>query len=756
MSIRFKFRSSVNFDTVEIGNRASISVAELRSEILRGKVSQQQQQGFDLVFSDAVTGLELKGDCQIPSGSSVIVKRVPGGTMAPAVVPIEAVKHVGLKESHNLNLATGPKDDFDDLGADLCSIPDSDLLGFSQEFDQSNFMGAKKDDVAVIPRGLNQHGNDRNIFPIVDEQMKPKKLPTSHFLTVQSTNLPLELKCSLCNNFFTDAVMIPCCQHSFCEKCIRQVLLAKGMCPKCSSRKCTVGDLLPNLSLRQAIEHLLESQMFDAGFEKVMQKYVPDGESGIQVKDVSCAVTVAQRELEVPQSSCATGKGSNQVLMEALYEQQHQRNMPYGSRDQLDGVRGTSPHHNDMLRESEDFAQSSDFQGENQPVLPEAKCHGEADSNIKRKGGFLFDSRVGGRNFSGLGGYRKGIRNCYACGSPDHLMRDCPISHPTPMFPPGSGAFHGGMPGYAPPYWNGSSFPSFTPYANMYNNPSMMPFNPCMVTASPFAVPPYMSSVGGSLPGHGGNMRMGNMEPRHFEYFGLQHCGNKRKHSNENPERDQLSNNKEGSSESYRRRSPPKTHHHKSQKDKERSSSRSDDSLAQRSGRKNQHEKYLHSNVYADERHEQGHRLSFAGREKRLSHGKRSNSGKEDKSRSSERHGEGRHKRHHGDSEKDNERRGHYDSDSSLGRRSAQRVVKRRVDSDIQDSHRKHHHGRSESGFEPRTPADRRGDFKETADAGRLSSKHSRERHHGDRLQMVNGSNDERRDEYRHQKRRAH
>lgn len=56
MSIRFKFRSSVNFDAVEIGNRESITVGELRSRILHGKVSQQQQ-GFDLVFSDAVSGL---------------------------------------------------------------------------------------------------------------------------------------------------------------------------------------------------------------------------------------------------------------------------------------------------------------------------------------------------------------------------------------------------------------------------------------------------------------------------------------------------------------------------------------------------------------------------------------------------------------------------------------------------------------------------------------------------------------------------
>lgn len=31
----------------------------------------------------------------------------------------------------------------------------------------------------------------------------------------------------------------------------------------------------------------------------------------------------------------------------------------------------------------------------------------------------------------------QGVRNCYACGSPDHLMRDCPVSHQNPMFQPG-------------------------------------------------------------------------------------------------------------------------------------------------------------------------------------------------------------------------------------------------------------------------------------------------------------------------------
>lgn len=68
----------------------------------------------------------------------------------------------------------------------------------------------------------------------------------------------------------------------------------------------------------------------------------------------------------------------------------------------------------------------------------------------------------------------------------------------------GSGAFHGGMQVYPPLYWNGSSFPPLTPYANMYNNPLMMPYNPSMVPVSPFAVhPPYISSVGGIRPGPG-------------------------------------------------------------------------------------------------------------------------------------------------------------------------------------------------------------------------------------------------------------
>ncbi|KAL2545099.1 E3 ubiquitin ligase PARAQUAT TOLERANCE 3-like [Forsythia ovata] len=40
-----------------------------------------------------------------------------------------------------------------------------------------------------------------------------------NFKPAQNTKMPVELICSLCNTCINEAVMIPCCQYSFCEKC---------------------------------------------------------------------------------------------------------------------------------------------------------------------------------------------------------------------------------------------------------------------------------------------------------------------------------------------------------------------------------------------------------------------------------------------------------------------------------------------------------------------------------------------------------
>ncbi|CAA0841924.1 DWNN domain- a CCHC-type zinc finger [Striga hermonthica] len=758
MSIRFKFRSSVNYDALEIGERASIGIGELRAMILKGKTAQQQHQPFDLVFSDADSGLEFKGDdCSIPSGSSVIVRRVPAGTMAPAVSPVQAVKDVEIKGSHDLNPGSEPVDTFDGSGAELCLMPDSTFTGFNLEFDENDFLGNGMDQVAGVsraecqkqgisnisherPRGCNLSGNERIAVVRVDQQIKPINGPHSSSLqAIQCSKLPVEMKCPLCNSFFKEAVMIPCCQHSFCQNCIRQVLIEKGKCAKCFSRKCRVEDLLPNFSLRQAIEHFLEAEMLDAGLEHALQNYVPDGESGIEARDFSCAPSVVQKELELPQSSSATGKGSNQVYKEAFFEQQCQRNVPVcasGIREvksavpsqkvnQIDDMSGYYCH-DGMRSEPEDFVPSADFQGENQPVIPLTNVHDEADYNTRRRGGHWIGSGGGERNFIGPSGHRKGVRNCYTCGSPDHLMRDCPMSHPNPMFQPGNGAYHGGMPGYVqPPYWNSSSMPPFSPYANMYGNPGMMYFNTSMVPVSPFAAPPYFPSMSASMAGSGANMRMCNMgPPRHSDHFGLQPCENKRKHPNEELERGIISEMEDESPTRYRHVNPERSHDHGPQKEDKLGLTRSDDSFARWSAGKYQHGKFPHEKVS---------RPSNSSRDKGPFHGERSNSGKEEPSRSSEvRH---RH-HHHRESRRHHERKGNCESESSHSHHSAQK-----------DAKRGSHH--SPSAFRRREYRD----LDVGRDYSRHGRKHSREESREDRWRTGNGLYG---DEYRHHKRRAH
>ncbi|KAL7187011.1 hypothetical protein ACSBR1_037141 [Camellia fascicularis] len=126
----------------------------------------------------------------------------------------------------------------------------------------------------AIPRGPNHNVTERNTSQTKvelngEEPMKLEKM-VANCPAVQNDDFPSELKCSLCNTFFKEAVMKPCCQHS-----IHAVLEEKAKCPKCYSSKCKVEDLLPNLSLRQAIEHFLESQILMSDADNALHKYAP-------------------------------------------------------------------------------------------------------------------------------------------------------------------------------------------------------------------------------------------------------------------------------------------------------------------------------------------------------------------------------------------------------------------------------------------------------------------------------------------------
>uniref|UniRef100_A0A6N2KDR3 DWNN domain-containing protein n=2 Tax=Salix TaxID=40685 RepID=A0A6N2KDR3_SALVM len=72
-------------------------------------------------------------------------------------------------------------------------------------------------------------------------------------------DLPPELHCPLCKEVMKDAVLTSkCCFTSFCDKCIRDYIIKKSKCV-CGVLNVLADDLLPNKTLRDTINHILES-----------------------------------------------------------------------------------------------------------------------------------------------------------------------------------------------------------------------------------------------------------------------------------------------------------------------------------------------------------------------------------------------------------------------------------------------------------------------------------------------------------------
>ncbi|KAL5850666.1 hypothetical protein ACOSQ3_008717 [Xanthoceras sorbifolium] len=817
MAVRYKFRSSVNFDSVDIDGRPSISIRDLKSKIVQSK-KLNVCQDFDLVFADALTGQEYTDETlQISSGSSVIIKRVPAGLVPSDKTHNGSFADFGVKVNNEVKTSCpmNMEINFDDFGVDLCPVPEA-TLSCSDDIDvdknvytgngrknvdatrclEPPAVGCKKfearDLSKAIPRGPVHSGNKENNIletkskPYVQQCIKTGNTINVNTPDMQNANFPSELKCSLCNKFFKEAVMIPCCQHSFCEKCIRSLLVEKARCPKCFSSKCRAEDLLPNLSLRQAIEHFLESQILFDGSDNDLHRYASDGESGIQAKGMACAVTIPQKDSASPDSPTATGRGSNQVVADE-YDSLLRNNTSVGGTGscvirlggdkslkscslplkvkQTDGERLGSANPVNFKSQAVDSEDYADFQGESQPIQE------EAEYIIKKKRGLWVNTSGVDRNFMESGRHKKGDRTCYLCGSPDHFIRDCPAAlNSNPMFHTGNAMFPGAMHGKVSPYWNGPPLPHMRPSANIYGNPGMMPFNAAMVPAAPYAVPTYVPSMFGSLPTYSGFMRMGGatapvgyMErhPSCLRASDFQDREKKQKLDYENMRSEQFSddvNKRRPSGEAKR------LHDLKSRTNRERSESYSgDNGYTHRSHRKRYCDSKVDNDKHSfDDKHEKSSRSSIARELRPYHHSERLSSEVENMPSSSSWHADDidRHKKHSRNSKKHNERMEcHGDfSWSCYPTNKDKDVEMNRVKSDVK-RHNQRHNSHSESGLEPSFSSDK----KKRQEKKDLShgSRHSRhnpksvndELNH-DRWPMVRGSDKDSREDYRFYKRK--
>merc|ERR1739848_614163 len=71
--------------------------------------------------------------------------------------------------------------------------------------------------------------------------------------------VPEEFKCPICQKLIRDAVLIICCKSSYCDKCIRTNLINTGTCTNCGKENMLCDDLLPNPTLRRAIQSYLRA-----------------------------------------------------------------------------------------------------------------------------------------------------------------------------------------------------------------------------------------------------------------------------------------------------------------------------------------------------------------------------------------------------------------------------------------------------------------------------------------------------------------
>ncbi|XP_019150253.1 PREDICTED: zinc finger CCCH domain-containing protein 18-like [Ipomoea nil] len=109
--------------------------------------------------------------------------------------------------------------------------------------------------------------------------------------------LPPELHCPLCKEVMKDAVLTSkCCFKSFCDKCIRDYIISKLMCV-CGATNILADDLLPNKTLRDTINRILESNNSSE-----------HGGSALQVQDMESARNPQPKVPSPSQSAASKGE----------------------------------------------------------------------------------------------------------------------------------------------------------------------------------------------------------------------------------------------------------------------------------------------------------------------------------------------------------------------------------------------------------------------------------------------------------------
>uniref|UniRef100_A0A8C4SW61 RING-type domain-containing protein n=1 Tax=Erpetoichthys calabaricus TaxID=27687 RepID=A0A8C4SW61_ERPCA len=103
------------------------------------------------------------------------------------------------------------------------------------------------------------------VIPVINAEAYKNAKKEEPVFIEKKEPVPSELLCLICGDIMVDAVVIPCCGSSYCDDCIRSLLLDSDThtCPTCHQSEVSPDSLVAKTLLRQVTfcsrlhEHLL-------------------------------------------------------------------------------------------------------------------------------------------------------------------------------------------------------------------------------------------------------------------------------------------------------------------------------------------------------------------------------------------------------------------------------------------------------------------------------------------------------------------
>ncbi|CAG9859741.1 unnamed protein product [Phyllotreta striolata] len=379
MSVHYKFKSALEYDTVTFDG-LHISVKDLKNAIL-----QQKRIGKSTDFDLQVTNAQTKEvyedeNALIQKNASLLIARIP-------VIPQKNKSWEGYGGDN-----TPPQTKLDEGGpvakeVDLSSLdaPEDDKIRAmmsqsTQDYDPSNYiklrganqvgavppnyrcykchqgghwikdctfaLGAEPVEIKKstgIPRsfmiavegpqvpGAMMTPNGQFAVPLVDHQAYNQK-PAPAIAQTPKTDIPEDLLCNICSDLLTDAVMIPCCGNSFCDECIRGVLLESEdhECPDCHEKDISPDTLIPNRFLRTSVSNFKNT----TGYVKVPSQRPPKAEVAAILKEESAL----KPEIDQEKHTVISEADSTELI-----KSQNTDNIKKNENDSVEGPPGVSP-----------------------------------------------------------------------------------------------------------------------------------------------------------------------------------------------------------------------------------------------------------------------------------------------------------------------------------------------------------------------------------------------------------------------------